>query len=121
LHGLFGAQGPASASRFFGATVVSVRRRSMDSSKRKDDASTAFDGLARDAHGVVPVDMHQFVCSRLSETEARQIFLDIVGGSIDRDQLSERLGLPSDSITQSEFRRLSGMYSLWFRWESDDR
>jgi hypothetical protein len=84
------------------------------------DVTAAFDELDRDAHGVLPVDMHRFMRSRLPEPEANENFHSILSGRIAREQLAERLALPRDAITDLEVNRLRHMYSLWYRWASDD-
>jgi hypothetical protein len=88
--------------------------------EQQDDASATFDNLDRDAHGVLPVPLHRFVRSRLPESDANEIFGSILSGRIARERLAERLGLSRDAITEPEIGRLWHMYSLWYRWASDD-
>ena len=75
--------------------------------------------LERDAHGVRPLELQRFARSRLPESEAGEIFNAILGCGITREQLTDRLSLAPDAITDFDLKRLRRLLSLWHRWASD--
>ena len=88
--------------------------------ERQSEAGAEFDKLERDDRGVRPDELHRFVSSRLSESEAMGTFDAILDGTVMREHLTERLSLAPGMITETEFRRLRSTLGLFRRWASDD-
>jgi hypothetical protein len=85
-----------------------------------NDASAAFAKLSRDAQGVRPVELYRFVCSRVPESDANEIFESVLWRRLKRERLTDQVGLPHDAITDRDFERLWHLLSLWYRWASDN-